>query len=186
MAADDTPGAKGNPRFRGTGAPATATDLNILSEHAALVGNQKVGTTAERDAATLAGAVWVGLEWYDTTLEISLRWNGAAWRGRTIGTFGADGNATVVGASLERDASGWVDLVATTERTNSTTYEGQLILGVLPVGFRPPGDWFGKALTFGVGTPNDFFINAADGVCTLRVPSPPGHTRARLEAHFKV
>lgn len=35
MAADGTPGTKGNPRFLGSGAPATATDLNLISDWAA-------------------------------------------------------------------------------------------------------------------------------------------------------
>lgn len=69
MAADDTPGPRKQPQFKGTGAPATAADLNIVSNHAALVGNRKVGTTDERNTATTNGEVWTGLVWRDTTLK---------------------------------------------------------------------------------------------------------------------
>lgn len=79
MAADDTPGPRKNPRFLGSGAPATAADLNIVSDHAALVGNRKVGTTAERTAATVAGEVWEGLRWKDTDLDLELEYDGAGW-----------------------------------------------------------------------------------------------------------
>ena len=69
MAADDTPGPRKQPRFKGTGAPSTAADLNIVGDYAALVGNRKVGTTDERNTATTNGEVWPGLLWRDTTLK---------------------------------------------------------------------------------------------------------------------
>lgn len=68
MTADGTPGAKNQPQFLGTGAPATAADLNTLADHAASVGNLKVLTTAQRTA--LSGSDrWTGLLVADTDLS---------------------------------------------------------------------------------------------------------------------
>jgi hypothetical protein len=79
MAADDVPGPRNNPRFKGTGAPATAADLNIISNHSALVGNRKVHTTDEREA--LAGAdVWVGLLCFDTDELIEYLYLPDGWK----------------------------------------------------------------------------------------------------------
>lgn len=64
--AKDSTGIKGQPKFLDSGAPDLATDDNLVSDYAAKVGNRRVGTKAEREAA--AGTdVWEGLEWYDTT-----------------------------------------------------------------------------------------------------------------------
>ena len=46
MAADGLPGPKGNPQFLGTGAPATAVDLNLISLWAASVAGPSVATVA--------------------------------------------------------------------------------------------------------------------------------------------
>lgn len=74
MAVDGGYGPRGGPRFRDGGAPDLAVDSNLLSEQIELVGNRKVGTKAQREAAirttssTDAPAqVWDGLEWFDTT-----------------------------------------------------------------------------------------------------------------------
>jgi len=58
MAADGTPGAKGNPRFLGAGAPSTATDLNLISDWAASV----AGETRASAASLPATGNWVGRE----------------------------------------------------------------------------------------------------------------------------
>lgn len=80
MAADDTPGARDNPRFLGTGAPSTATDLNLISAYAALMGNRMVGTTAARVA--FATKAWEGLRWRDSDAanDAEYEWTGSAWR----------------------------------------------------------------------------------------------------------
>jgi len=73
MAASATKGPKGQPRFPATDAPDLGVDEEIVADYAAKVGNRRVGTTAERNAA--AGAdLWEGLEWYDTTLKKTF-WN---------------------------------------------------------------------------------------------------------------
>ncbi|PCN47017.1 hypothetical protein Csp2054_14335 [Curtobacterium sp. 'Ferrero'] len=66
MARDST-GEKGQPQYAGSGVPQDAADLTEVAAYAALVGNRKVGTTADRNQALADGDVWDGLEWYDTT-----------------------------------------------------------------------------------------------------------------------
>jgi hypothetical protein len=78
MAADDIPGSKNQPRFLATGAPETAVDLNTIGDYAAKVGNRKVGTTAERNAAT-GKDVWEGLLWGDTSEGREYRRTGGSW-----------------------------------------------------------------------------------------------------------
>lgn len=101
-----------------------------------------------------------------------------------VGTFGSDGNGTVSGSTLVRDPFGWVDLTATTARTNSTTYATSLILGVLPVGFRPVQDTVVPVLTYGSGSLNQAIL-ATTGTVTLLAASPAGHTAARITARFQ-
>ncbi|ROS62212.1 hypothetical protein EDF38_1315 [Frigoribacterium sp. PhB160] len=79
MAADSY-GPKGEPQFAGSGASADAEDLTLLGEFAADVGNNRVGTTAERDAATAAGEAYDGLTWWDTTLRRRFQRVGTSWR----------------------------------------------------------------------------------------------------------
>lgn len=66
MARDST-GEKGQPQYAGSGVPQDAADLTEVAAYAALVGNRKVGPTADRNQALADGDVWDGLEWYDTT-----------------------------------------------------------------------------------------------------------------------
>lgn len=62
----DSRGAKNEPQFSDSGAPDIGVDPSAVAEYAAKVGNRRVGSTAERLAATGAD-LWQGLEWYDTT-----------------------------------------------------------------------------------------------------------------------
>lgn len=66
MARDST-GEKGQPQYAGSGVPQDAADLTEVAAYAALVGNRKAGTTAERNQALADGETWDGLEWYDLT-----------------------------------------------------------------------------------------------------------------------
>ena len=79
MAADGTAGTKNQPQFLDGGAPDLANDNNILANYTAKVGNRRVGTTAERNAA--AGKdVWEGLEWFDSTLDRAYTYRSGSWR----------------------------------------------------------------------------------------------------------
>lgn len=105
MTADGTSGAKGQPQFLDGGAPDLATDSNILADYAAKVGNRRVGTTAERNAA--AGKdVWEGLEWDDTTTKKVYRRIAGSWvqtklfytgpRGTTAGAITPPDSALII------------------------------------------------------------------------------------------
>lgn len=77
--ARDTSGPKNEPRYDTLGAPADAADLTELGAYAALVGNRKALTSAQRTA--LAGADrWNGLEVYETDTEISYRYTASGWK----------------------------------------------------------------------------------------------------------
>lgn len=58
-------GTHGEPRFADGDAPDVALNPTQAAAYAAKVGNRRVGTTAERTAATGLD-VWNGLLWYDT------------------------------------------------------------------------------------------------------------------------
>jgi hypothetical protein len=75
----DTSGPKNEPQYAGTGAPADAADLSEVATYAALVGNRKVGTTIQRNAATSTTSAWEGLLWGDTTDGLEYRYTSAAW-----------------------------------------------------------------------------------------------------------
>lgn len=153
-------------------------------------GNRLRGTDAEMWALHAATGARRGEQWYNTTdgyeYEYTDTWVPSHTLRITVGSFGADGNATVLGSGLTRDIDGFVDLLCTTQRTSGTTYATHLIIGVLPVGFRPPNDWFGRAFTYGDGSPNDVLIDSASGVVRLAVASPAGHTVARTSVRFRV
>lgn len=180
----------GAPRFPETDAPQTGADYEEVADYAAFRGNFMLGTAAEMWAFAAAGYARVGNRWYNTTdgydYQYTTTWELQHTLKLTIGSFGADGNATVLASGLTRDINGFVDLLTTTQRTGATTYATHLIIGVLPVGFRPPNDWFGRAFTYGSGTPNDVKITAASGIVELVTASPAGHTVARTVARFRV
>lgn len=75
MAADGTPGAKGNPQFLGTGAPATAADMNLVSTWAA--------DNIDRSVATVAALPSTG-NFYGRAFRVVAdnsywAWLGAGW-----------------------------------------------------------------------------------------------------------
>jgi len=108
----------------------------------------------------------------------------AALRASATGAFGSDGGGSVGDYSLTRSPSGIVYLSFRATRT-SGTYATNLILGVLPPGFRPTGNVnFGGCLTYGSGSINQ--IQAlANGIVQLVTPSPAGHTVVDGSITFK-
>lgn len=66
-------GPKGEPEFKDTDAPDVALNPTQVARYAGLVGNRRVGTTAQRNVALSESVglqtpgVWEGLEWRDTT-----------------------------------------------------------------------------------------------------------------------
>jgi hypothetical protein len=113
MAVDGGYGPRGGPRFLDGGAPDLAVDSNALSSYAELVGNRKVGTTAERNAAKTATnpvAVWEGLSWYDTTLRQEFLYQSGNWEAQGVagvlssGTqaVGSIGNTSTIGTISSR------------------------------------------------------------------------------------
>lgn len=101
MAVDGGWGPRGGPRYLDGGAPDLAVDSNELSKHIEDVGNRKVGTTAERNAAlTDSGSrpqVWEGLEWYDTTTRKTYVLRNGSWTREVSGVaFAAVTNANGV------------------------------------------------------------------------------------------
>jgi len=94
----DSYGPKNQPRFDATKPPDLGVDETLVSEFAALVGNRKVGTTAERNSATTATSgkeVWEGLEWEDTTLGGTLVRRNGVWEnaGPRASNFQRQGSA---------------------------------------------------------------------------------------------
>jgi hypothetical protein len=78
----DSYGPKNQPRFDATKPPDLGVDETLVSDFAALVGNRKVGTTAERNAAASATSgkeVWEGLQWEDTDLKGTVVWRNGSW-----------------------------------------------------------------------------------------------------------
>ena len=168
----------------------TVVDMQAGADFAKYRGNRMRGTDAEMWDLHAATGARQGEQWYNTTdgydYQYTTTWVPLHTLSLTVGNFGADGNSTVLTSGLTRDINGFVDLLTTTQRTGVTTYATHLIIGVLPVGFRPPNDWFGRAFTYGSGTPNDVKITAATGIVELLVASPAGHTVARTVARFRV
>lgn len=76
MAADATPGTKGNPRFLGSGAPATAVDFNLVSDWAA----DNIDVAVANEAALPATGNWVGRRRYVTDIGADAVHDGTGWR----------------------------------------------------------------------------------------------------------
>lgn len=75
-----TNGTQGQPQFATSDSVAIASYLTSIANYAALVGNYKVGTTAQRTAATeTAKTAWDGLLWRDTTLHAFYLRLGGGW-----------------------------------------------------------------------------------------------------------
>lgn len=78
MAADDVPGPKNQPRFKGTGAPASAADLNIATAYAAKLGGMMVDTASVRTNLPAAD-LWEGLRFTETDTGITYRRVNNGW-----------------------------------------------------------------------------------------------------------
>lgn len=96
--AQDYYGDKNQPQYSEAGAPQLATDLSQVSNYAATVGNRKIGTTAQRTALT-GNDRWLGMAFWDTTLNFEFYWDGAAWAGQPVYISDASPDFTM--------ASGW-------------------------------------------------------------------------------
>jgi hypothetical protein len=96
----DLYGPKNAPRFLPGGAFEDWIDLTAVGEYAAKVGNTRVGTTAERNAATGLD-LWEGLEWRDTTNGRTYIRRGSGWvlMASALGNGSVNGSA-VVGVAL--------------------------------------------------------------------------------------
>ncbi|QKS21001.1 hypothetical protein HUN58_14690 [Curtobacterium sp. Csp1] len=79
MAADDH-GPKGNGIYSAAGGSDDGADLTEIAAYAATVGNRKVGSTAQRNAAvTEENGTWEGLIWGDTTDGNEYRFTSGSW-----------------------------------------------------------------------------------------------------------
>lgn len=97
--ASETTGAKDQPYFSSTGAPQIDVDPGLVSDYAALVGNHKQGTNAERVA--LSGKkLWVGLGFYETDTDTNWRYKAAGWVRLPVISWGV--------ASATTDANGFI------------------------------------------------------------------------------
>lgn len=98
--ARDSSGAKNQPIYAGTGAPATGADLTELGTYAALVGNRKAGTNGDRTALTGSDR-WDGLEFYETDTDSLYIYNGGwklwnrGWQAYTPTLANVSGSPTV-------------------------------------------------------------------------------------------
>lgn len=167
---------------------ADSVDAEIAAAMGSLeIRTHKVDTLAALDAipGRTEGDIATVLDQPDG--ESVFRYTGTVWRPITaprVGVFGADGNSTIGFARLIRSSEGVTSLQAQVARTNGTTYENALILGVLPVGFRPSDDAIGVAATYGSGTAAFVIAESATGIVRLTAPSPAGHTAARVNLSF--
>lgn len=109
--ARDTSGAKNQPQYSPNGAPSDAADLSEVANYAALVGNTKTMTEAER--VNLSGAdLWDGLE--VRTTDTLLRWMRAGGQWYCIGST----VAVVPRAAVKR----WPNFSATNTFVDKTSY----------------------------------------------------------------
>lgn len=132
--------SKGGPVFNAE--PNTVGDFNANREYAELVGNRKIGTTAERDAAT-GNKVWQGLEWFDTDLKRTFYYDETnGWEFQQVGTLTPNALYTTnpawetpVLSKIEGRArlSGFLSNVSNITFVGSTVYP----LATIPAGFRP-------------------------------------------------
>lgn len=105
MAADSR-GPKNEPQYAGGGAPADAADLTELGAFTALMGNRRVGTTAERQSLK-SNELWFGLEWFDTDVGVPMMYTGSAWV-----VIGAPGVARVVKGGYTANSIGGGQVMA--------------------------------------------------------------------------
>lgn len=132
-------GAKNQPQYASSGNPPTfAADLTAAADYAALVGNRKVLTTAQRTALT-GKDLWEGLEVYDIDLDIPYTYKSGWVRNIDL----ADG-----GWVTPTLGSGWTAFASVRYKVKNgfcyitggfakSTYSAAETLFTLPVGARP-------------------------------------------------
>jgi len=147
-------GTKGQPVIDTT--PSTVTDIQAVANYAALVGNRKVGTTTQRNAAQTAGAplVWEGLEWEDTT-------DGHTYKYRS-------------GSFVATDFGNWTTYTPTL--TNLTLGTG----GSSFCEWRDEGHWAHVRLRFTLGS-SGFTVGTLPTATLPVAMSAPFSTNARLD-----
>lgn len=181
MVADAPAGAKGQPQFLDAGAPDIAVDPNLVADYAALVGNRKVGTTAQQDA--LAGdLVWEGLLFGNTTDGTERRFT-AAGAAEIIGGLKqvldlgtltlASGWSFGAGSFIEKRGDVGTLHLSLLRTVGITTLQN---IFTIPTGFRPvtdyapplslvsganPGLGFATFLTTGVFGTGGYLTNTA-------------------------
>ncbi|GGL77022.1 hypothetical protein GCM10009706_14340 [Curtobacterium citreum] len=192
MAADDY-GPKGNGIYSASGASDDGADLTEIAAFAGQVGNRRVGTTAQRNAALteLIGpgspGVWEGLEWRDTTDGNVYVLSSGAW----VYLFGDTGwlNPSFVNGGnpgTGNDTAGQANPAAQYRRRNGvvsmTGYwvptTNSEIQFRLPGGFRPKNTmtfWCERGSNNGPGAKME--IQRGTGAVIYRV-SPSGGTGA--------
>lgn len=138
-----------------------------------------VRTTTERDAWTTAAPGQQLLVIASGFLYAFVAGAWVGWSGYSYASLSPDGNGAVAASQIQRDVNGYVRLDAQTSRTGGTTYAAQLILGVVPAGFRPIYPTRIDVFTFGSGAPNRAIVGT-DGIITLEAASPAGHTVAQI------
>lgn len=139
MAVDDW-GDKNEPIFLASGAPEIDVDPTAVAAYAAKVGNRRVGTNAQRLAAT-GKDIWPGLFWQETdgNLDGYLR-TGSGWvlltrpRQTTAGLAYASGYGNNTEMTIAR-ANGIV--VANFSISKVTPFTDGDEPGTVPAGFRP-------------------------------------------------
>lgn len=137
MAADGIPGPRNQPQFLAGGAPDLGADENAIADYAAKVGNRRVGTTAERLAATGLD-VWEGLSWRDATDGITYDRVGTGW---VAMSSRSEAVVPLLGAFLNQTYP-----LTTTERARMVTLHGRvsrasgtlMVVGTVDVAHRPP------------------------------------------------
>jgi hypothetical protein len=138
----DTSGPKNEPQYAGTGAPADAADLSEIATYAALVGNRKTGTTAQRNAATGTSAAWEGLLWGDTTDGYEYRYTSGAWVGGTtpftfVGLYGQYGGTSETVKAVVQGGRVWLEGFASNVSSATFVAATQYTLGTIPVSLAP-------------------------------------------------
>ena len=91
----ESSGPKNQPYFAANGAPEIDVDPGLVADYAAKVGNRRVGTTAERNAA--AGKdLWESLIWGDTSDGNEYKRTGSAWIRQSAPVAMAAGRSQIV------------------------------------------------------------------------------------------
>jgi len=171
--ARDSSGPKGQPRYDALGVPADAADLTELGDYAALVGNRKALTSAQRQA--LSGSDrWVGLEVAETDTNLTYIYTAEGWRLvsalEEVGTFsyGQYYKSSPLYAPLRLTRQGKVGRlrgVITTNQAVNFPGGALFIMGTVPAGWRPVTEQtpFGPMVAAGSGAVSGWHQLTATG-----------------------